>query len=86
MVEAKGAGAGALPTDVTVSRVQRFARHRGRCHARRAVRLRVRRERQEPSPAHQALEKRKIHEESCSKHNTLRGATHIESVALHCDE
>ena len=42
---------GPLPRDVNVAGDQRIARHRGRSHARRAVRLRVRRERQEPPQA-----------------------------------
>ena len=65
---------------------QRFARHWGRSHSRRAVRLRVRCERLRPPQARIGLERRNRQEEYCRVHRTAHEASHIESRAPHCDD
>ena len=72
---------GRLPTDVDAEGIRRFARHRERSHAQRAVRLRVRRVRQKPP---RALEKNEVQKKDYRVHQ--HEASHIASEARHCDE
>ena len=74
---------GRLPTDVDADGIRRFACHRERSHALRAVCLRVRRVRQKPP---RALEKREVQKKDYKVHHIVYEANDIASEDRHCDE